>query len=234
MRIRNKIVQLAGAEYGTLGSVFAVEYAQGYVLIDSGMPDAIDVIRMTMDYWGIDERKITHVFFSHGHDDHCGNAAYFQSLGAKIYIGKEDAPMLEAGNLGMDSPCTNHVMPCCRPDYLIGRDERYSIGDCVIEAYKMPGHTDGTVLYVGKIEGETVIFSGDFFFPEGERGDMARTGWKGDLSYNSSKLTESFRRLYIMDLKPDIILSSHGRALFGEKAKDCVRTAFKYHILNNR
>lgn len=45
MRVRNKIVQLAGAEYGTLGSVFAVEYAQGYVLIDSGMPDAIDVIR---------------------------------------------------------------------------------------------------------------------------------------------------------------------------------------------
>lgn len=234
MKIRERIYQLAGAEYGTLGSVFAVQYDKGYILIDSGMPEALGEIKSSMDYWGIEEKKITHLFLTHGHDDHCGNAAYFQKLGAKVYIGKEDAPMLEAGNLGLSSPCTNHVMPECNPDCLIEKDEVYEIGDIMIEAYKMPGHTDGTVLYVGKIDQDKVVFSGDFFFPDGERGDMARTGWKGDLSYNPDKLTDSFKRLYMMDLKPNVILSSHGRVLMGKNAEDCIRVAYKYHILNNR
>lgn len=234
MKIRKRIIQLAGAEYGTLGSVFALEYDKGYILIDSGMPNAIETINENMKYWLDNKKKITHVFLTHAHDDHTGNAAHFQKLGAKIYIGSEDAQMLKNGNLGEDSPCINHTMPPCNPDYLIEKDEIFTAGDVIIQAYKMPGHTDGTVLYKVNIEDDIVIFSGDFFFPDGEIGDQAKTGWKGDMSYSSEKLTSSFRKLYMMKLKPTIILSSHGRALFGEKALSCIQVAYKYHIINNR
>ncbi|EFP61297.1 MBL fold metallo-hydrolase [Erysipelotrichaceae bacterium AF15-26LB] len=234
MKLRNRIYQLTGAEYGTLGSVYAIAYKDGYILIDTGMPDALDVMKRTMAYWSIDECKITHVFLTHGHDDHCGNAAYFQKLGAEIIIGEEDAVMLKSGCLGKNSPCINHIMPPCDPDYLITKDESFLIGDIRLQAYKMPGHTNGTVLYIAEIDKETVVFSGDFFYPCGERGEFAQTGWKGDLTYNPDNMTKSFTRLYEMELKPDMILSSHGVPLFGEKAKSCIQIAFKYHILNNR
>lgn len=234
MKLRNDLYQLTGAEYGTLGSVYALAYEDGYVLIDSGMPDALPVIKKTMQYWDIDETAITHVFLTHGHDDHCGNAAYFQSLGASIIIGAEDSYMLENGNLGENSPCINHIMPPCFPDYLITKDEGFTLKNLQIQAYKMPGHTDGTVLYTAMLNGELIVFSGDFFYPCGERGEFAQTGWKGDMSYNPENMTKSFTRLYRMGLQPDMILSSHGVPLFGEKAKSCIQVAFKYHILNNR
>lgn len=234
MKLRNKIYQLAGAEYGTLASVFAIQYNSGYVLFDSGMPDALDVIKHNMKYWSINEEDITHVFLTHGHDDHCGNAAYFQKIGAKILIGSEDAYMLQEGWLGKNSPCITHVMPSCEPDYKIEHDECFTLDDLCVQALKMPGHTDGTILYTAVIDDELVVFSGDFFFPCGERGELAQTGWKGDLSYSPEKLTKSFSKLYQMNLKPDIILSSHGVPLFGEKTRSCIQLAFKYHILNNR
>lgn len=234
MKIRNKILQIAGAEHGELGNVFVISYSEGYILVDAGMPGALEVIRKDLNYWGIEEEKITHVFITHGHDDHCGCCAYFKKTGAKICIGREDAYMLEHGNLGEISPCTNHVMPACKPDILISEDTVFELGDLKLYAYKTPGHTDGTVVFYAKIENENVLFTGDFFHPCGERGELAETGWKGDLSYNSQKLTESFQKLYQMNLETTLVLSGHGMPLFGEKAADCVRVAYKYHILNNR
>lgn len=234
MKIREKIYLLSGASYGKLGNVYAVKYQGGYFLIDSGVPEALDTIRENMRYWGIPEEQVTHVFITHAHDDHCGCCADFQKKGAKICIGLEDAEMLKAGNLGEMSPCTNHVMPACVPDVLIAEDREFDLGDVKIYSYKMPGHTDGTVVYYTKIDEEYVLFTGDFFYPYGERGEFAATGWKGDLTYSQEKLTESFERLYGMKLRVTLLLSGHGVPLFGENAQDCTRAAFKYHILNNR
>lgn len=235
MKIRNRIIQLSGAPYGYLGNVYAVIYSEGVILIDAGVPEALESIQRNLKYWQINEDRITHVFVTHAHDDHCGCCAYFRSRGARICIGAEDAAMMEAGSLGESSPCTNHVMPPCTADIKIARDEIFELGDLKISAYKMPGHTDGTVVYyINNIDGESVLFTGDFFYPHGERGEFASTGWKGDLSYSPEKMTESFTRLYMMRLKVSILLSGHGIPLFGEKAEDCTRVAFKYHILNNR
>lgn len=234
MKIRNRIYQLTGSEYGTLGSCYAIKYQDGYIMIDSGVDYSREIIQEVMKYWGIDKQKITHVFLTHGHDDHCGNASFFQGLGAKIYISKEDAPMMAQGHLGLNSPCTNHEMPKCSPDYLIENDDCFTVGDIKLNTYKMPGHTDGTVIYTSTIDDDLIIFSGDLFFPDGELGDQAKTGWKGDLTYSVEKLTASFDKLFSLKLEPSLILSGHGKPLFGSKAKDCIRVAYKYHILNNR
>ena len=147
MKIREKIFLLSGASFGQLGNVYAVEYENGYFLVDSGSPEALDEMRKNLAYWGIKEEKITHVFITHAHDDHCGCCAYFQKLGAKICIGEEDAKMLEMGNLGEASPCTNHVMPPCIPDVRIVEDTKFELGNTTVYAYKLPGHTDGTIVY---------------------------------------------------------------------------------------
>lgn len=124
MQIRKGLYHITGAAWGSLGEAYCLTHSEGYVLIDMGSPGALKNILENMDYWGIDASKVTHVLITHGHDDHVGDAYYFKNLGAKIVVGASDAPMLEAGNLGIDSPCTNHKMPPCKPDILIEKLKR--------------------------------------------------------------------------------------------------------------
>jgi len=234
MKLRENIYQLSGAAFGQLGSAYAIQYGSEFVLIDTSHQDALETIKCSMKYWGINENKITHVLLTHGHDDHSGCASYFQELGAKIYVGAEDKDMLEWGNFGEESPCTNHFMPSFTPDYLIESDEKISIGNLEFNAIKVPGHTDGTTIYTLEIDEDFVLFSGDFFFPDGERGDQAQTGWKGDMSYSVEKLSKSFAKLWALKLKPTIVLGGHGIPLFGANAERSILLAYKFHMLNNR
>ena len=111
--------------------------------------------------------------------------------------------MLEAGNLGIDSPCTNHKMPPCKPDILIEKDCKLTIGNLEFEILSTPGHTNGTLLYLVNYNSELILFGGDMFNVFGKWGEDVLTGWKGDLSYSSEKMVNSFARLYKMNYKPE-------------------------------
>lgn len=233
MKINDRIYWISGGPWGYLGNAYAIKHSNGYVLVDTGSPEALDVIVKNLKYWNIDENKITHVLITHAHDDHTGCAHYFQKCGAKIVMGKEDAKMLEDGHLGEYSPCTNHVMPACKADILIDKDEILQIGDLEFEILCLPGHTDGTLLYFVRIDDENVMFSGDMFYTDGKWGEETRTGWKGDLSYSSKKLGESFEKLYKLKEEPDLALAGHGIPRFGKEA-EVIRLAYKYYLKFDR
>lgn len=234
MKIRNNLFIVSGGTYGKLGNAYVVQHDAGYILIDSSVPGAQETIVSNLQYWGIDENKITHVLLTHGHDDHAGCAAYFQKKGAKICIGAPDATMLIEGNFGSESPQTHHVMPPCVPDVTYTDDTAFDIENLHVQVYMMPGHTDGTVLYYIDVDGEKILFSGDMFYPDGETGALAFTGWKGDMTYSGEKLNESFAKLWQLDLKPTIVVGGHGIVRIGLDASDVIKTAYKYCLMNNR
>lgn len=234
MQIRKRLYLVSGGTYGRLGNAYAVEHSQGFILIDCSVPGARDTILANLRHWDISEDRITHVLMTHGHDDHAGCAAWFQQKGAKVCVGAADAQMLIDGHLGLNSPQTNHVMPPCTPDQTFDRDTVLQIGDLTIQVYLAPGHTDGSVLYYLTLGEDRVLFSGDMFFPDGETGAAAFTGWKGDMTYSGEKLGESFARLWQLDLKPTVVIGGHGIPRIGSDAHDCIRTAYKYWMLNNR
>lgn len=232
MQIRKNIYQLSGGSWGLLGNVYLVKYSEGYVMIDAGNPAALDSIRENLKYWEIDPNKITHLLLTHGHDDHTGTAKYFkEEYDVKIVIGQEDAQMLQAGNLGEESPCTSHIMPPTTADILISEDCSLVIGDLNFKVLKTPGHTVGSLVYLVKIEKENILFSGDTFYVEGNQGESALTGWKGDLTYDAKKLGESLRKIYLSKYEIDLILSGHGIPRFGS---DSVREAYAYYLKNCR
>lgn len=233
MQIRKGLYHITGAAWGSLGEAYCLTHSEGYVLIDMGSPGALKNILENMDYWGIDASKVTHVLITHGHDDHVGDAYYFKNLGAKIVVGASDAPMLEAGNLGIDSPCTNHKMPPCKPDILIEKDCKLTIGNLEFEILSIPGHTNGTLLYLVNYNSELILFGGDMFNVFGKWGEDVLTGWKGDLSYSSEKMVNSFARLYKMNYKPDLVLCGHGIPRFGRDV-EVIRQAYAFCIKNDR
>lgn len=234
MKIKENLYYVSGGLYGQLGNVYAMKHAHGYILIDCGTPSAYDQIVKNLKYWHIDECDITHVLLTHGHDDHAGTAYAFQRLGAKIIIGSEDQYMLQQGHFGKESPYQNHQMPACKADIQITEDTHITINDLEIDIIKMPGHTNGTLLYYISVEDDNILFTGDMFYSDGEKGDLAFTGWKGDLNYNSKLLGESFSKLWNLALSPTILLGGHGNPRIGEGAKDTIMHAYKYYLTNNR
>lgn len=234
MRIRKNLLYLSGGLYGQLGNVFGVKHAGGIFLVDAGNPGSYGTIIENLNYWGIPERAVTHVLLTHGHDDHAGTAGMFQALGTKIVMGKADAYMLRQGSFGEESPFLNHQMPCCEPDILIEGDTVMTIGGVEIRAYAMPGHTDGSLVYQVALEDDSVLFTGDMFSCDGEKGDQAKVWWKGDLNYSGPKLGESFKKLWNMKLSPTIVLGGHGNPRIGADAKTMIMTAYKDYLLNCR
>lgn len=234
MKIRDKVYQISGGPYGQLGNAFLIQHAEGYLMIDAGNPNAYDIMIDNLHYWNISEHDITHVLLTHGHDDHAGCAKKFQEIGAKIILGDADHKVLKRGDFGNESPYKNHQMPACSADILIQEDTILDIGDLCIHVYTMPGHTDGTLIYYINVDQDILLFTGDFFYCDGEKGDLAFTGWKGAMDYNSDKLGTSFAKLWKLDLKPTLIMGGHGTPIFGERAKDLIMIAYKYYLLNNR
>ncbi len=119
-------------------------------------------------------------------------------------------------------------------NYPIMMDQILTIDGFQIIVYCMPGHTDGTILYYANVDNDGILFTGDMFFVEGETGTDIKTGWKGDLSYNAEKLGISFQKLWNLNLDPNIILGGHGIPFINNNAKEAIRSAYKYHLLNNR
>lgn len=231
MKIRKNLFLISGGTYGTLGNTGIIKYNNGYIMVDSSRSSALKTIRENLKYWGIDENKITHVLLTHGHDDHAGSANYFQKLGAKVYVGKEDRYMLENGNFGKESPFKNHVLPSYSPDFTFDKDVVLNIGDLKIKVLKMPGHTNGSVIYLLKLDGDLVMFTGDMFYPDGKTGENPETGWEGDLNYSAIKLGKSFAKLWKMSLKPTVIIGGHGIPRVGMDAKDTIMLAYKYFLV---
>ena len=103
--------------------------------------------------------KIKAVLLTHGHFDHCGAAYYFQKLGAKVYIHRNDAEKIKsakgslAENFGL--PYTPVVA-----DVLLDDGDELNIADYNINVIHTPGHTSGGVCYVI----ENYIFTGDTIF----------------------------------------------------------------------
>lgn len=234
MKIRKSLYLVSGGIYGQLGNVYLLKHDNGCMLFDCGNPAAYDTILENMKYWGFTEKDVTHVFMTHGHDDHAGTSAMFQKAGAKIVVGKGDAYMMEQGNFGEESPFVNHQMPCCKPDISIDEDMHLNIGGVEIDVYVMPGHTNGTVLYYVNVDRDRILFTGDMFNCEGEKGDIAHLWWKGDMNYDSHKLGDSFKRLWEMKLEPTVIVGGHGNPRIGKGTKDMIMIAYKEYLLTCR
>lgn len=234
MKIKKDLFLVSGGIYGKLGNVCCVKHDHGAILIDCGSPDSYGTIIENLHYWGINEKDITHVLLTHGHDDHAGCACDFQKLGARIIIGSGDEEMLKRGDLGNGSPFNNHVMPPCNADTVISNDTVMKIDNLTIRIIRTPGHSRGSLVYdITSDEGE-YLFSGDTFCCEGEKGDIAVTWWKGDISYNADALGRSLKKLFEADLHPDVVVGGHNNPRIGSDAVEMIRLAYKYYLLNDR
>lgn len=155
-----------------------------------------EVIASRLDEMGL---KLTLILLTHGHFDHIGAAQYLKErYKASVCISREDECMLS------DREKSGAVLAPFIPfvptsaDMLLEDGQEISLGSDKLKVMATPGHTDGSVCYVG----DGVMFVGDTVF----RGSVGRT----DLySGSMKKQDESLRKL--KSLKEEYVLCcGHG------------------------
>ena len=81
-------------------NIYLIQTEQGYILVDTGMPNMNQKLDEAFQKRGVDPKIIHLIILTHGHLDHVGSTAYVQkTTGAKVLCHRSFAKDLAAGKI---------------------------------------------------------------------------------------------------------------------------------------
>lgn len=152
-----------------------------------------EVIASRLDETGL---KLTAILLTHGHFDHIGAVRLLKErYNALVYISREDECMLSDKEKSRAVKAPHIPFAPVSADVLLEDGQELSFGSEKLKVMTSPGHTDGSVCFVG----DGVIFVGDTVFK----------GSVGNIDLDSGGMKDSLKKL--KSLKEDYILyCGHG------------------------
>ena len=189
-----KIVKLTVGPMASNCYVAWDEKTKDGVIIDPGYDDP-----RIMQVAAENGVKIGKILLTHGHFDHIGGLnAVRSATGAKVYIYKDDAPMLTSAGMNL-STMVGNPMTCDPAEVTLVEGDKIKVSDDVeMTVIHTPGHTPGSCCFVA----DDVIFSGDTLF----EGSIGRTDFPGG-SYSDMMTSLDKLMAYDNDMK---VLPGHG------------------------
>ena len=193
--------------YGTQTYLMLQEKEKIAILIDAA-PDSFAQLESKVKGYAI------HLFLTHGHWDHIGDAHLFkEKLSAKIYFPEADSYWLNPDHQRLITP-PSYVFTSFNPDVYLKEETEIQVGSFKLKVILIPGHTEGQIGIYD--ETNSRIFVGDTLFRNG----FGRT----DLYGGSSKiLRESLQKLF-QDLPLNtLVYPGHGPQTTLEKERSNFR-----------
>lgn len=174
-------------------NAYIVKSENTAVLIDAPC-DAERIIDKLVDL------KLEAVLLTHGHVDHISAAGELkEKTGCKVYISREDEPMLRSSKLCRADYFSVPFYPCEGAECFSDGDE-LTFGDMTFKVVSTMGHTYGSVSFII----DDVVFSGDTLFA----GSIGRIDIGGS-TYGD--IISSIGKLYTLaDGKNMRVLAGHG------------------------
>lgn len=128
------------------GLTHLIDTGKGLIVIDTGIRQTLFMLIDSVRMLGFDPGDIKYIVQSHGHFDHTGGTRALQQLyGAKVFIGRDDAPMVmrQADDLAaaFGYPATEPFAP----DVLLDDKSVIELGNTRIECVHTPGHSPGVM-----------------------------------------------------------------------------------------
>lgn len=173
------------------------------MFIDPGLAKYVDMRFADMKKDGIDTEKIAYIVATHSHPDHFEGCQQFMGKGPKVAMHKEEIAFLnEIGPqffamFGMKFPQFTFDIEL--------EEGSWKIGNEVLQVYKTPGHSPGSVCLYW--ESKKVLVCGDLIFKE----SVGRTDFPGG---SSALLKESIERMKELDI--EYLLPGHMDIVVGK------------------
>jgi metallo-beta-lactamase class B len=162
--------------------VWAITTSAGIVLIDSAHPAQLETVVLTgLRKVGLDPANVRYVLITHGHDDHYGDAFYFQQRGARLVSTDADWKMMETPGPGrggggaarLTPPRPQAPRPAASPptrDIVVSDGQQIAVGDTTFTAVLIPGHTPGALGFIfsvrdGRETHTAALFGGSVLVP---------------------------------------------------------------------
>ncbi|MGC9112724.1 MBL fold metallo-hydrolase [Acidilobus sp.] len=208
LQVTSKVYRVPVEE--TNGNIYFYVQGDGLIIIDAGIPGKDGLVLESIRSLGFSPSQVKAIVLTHYHLDHSGSANAIRSAtGAKIYVHRDDAPILEGlvpPQLPKEAPreaveAYRWFKPV-RPDAILNDGDEVH-GLRVIHA---PGHTPGSIaLYDGEH-----LFAGDNLnFRDGKV-----QGPPPLFTADMQRARESVRRLLSLDFR--VLLPGHGEPVVGD------------------
>lgn len=126
-------------------SAFLLDTEKGLVLIDCAMQETFYLIVDSIRTLGFDPHKISKLFLTHGHYDHCGAArSVYEMSGCEIWLGKPDEYFFTEDRRQIFFEERVPEFPVHR---FYEYDKPIELGNFSILPVNCPGHTPGTTTF---------------------------------------------------------------------------------------
>jgi hydroxyacylglutathione hydrolase len=199
-----------------LGSVncYIVKTDGGFVLIDTGASNRRKDVEKELEGAGCRPGDLRLIILTHGDFDHTGNAAYLRrKFGAKIAMHRDDAGMLERGDIFWNRKRSNFLIRAvasflfrfsklerCSPDLYIDEGDDLSEYSFDAKVLHIPGHSRGSVAV---LTAEGVLFCGDLLEYKGRP-------VLNNIIDDRGAAKASFER--VKSLEADTVYTGHGQS----------------------
>lgn len=126
--------------------VYAITTSAGIVLIDSGFANEVETVLIPgLRTLGLDPADVRLILLGHGHSDHYGGAAYFQSKYG-THVGTTAADWDTIGQAASRARPGDAAAPA--RDRVLREGEPIVVGDTTITPVEVPGHTPGSLAFI--------------------------------------------------------------------------------------
>lgn len=131
---------------------FAIKTSKGIILLDGGLPETAPLILANLKKLGMDPKDVKILLNSQAHFDHAGGFAELKrATGAKLYISEGDKRLVEEGGHNDFGFGDTLLFPKASVDHTLGPGEEVRLGDTVMTATIMPGHTKGCTTWSTRV-----------------------------------------------------------------------------------
>lgn len=205
-------------------NVYLLDAGEGFYLVDSGPHGKEEELQSELEEAGYPPARLKGILLTHGHGDHCGNAAALaERSGAPILGHEADRPFLQKSpDLPAASAAQRFLFRFADRFFFrqppLDLDGTLSEGDTIEasppwQVIHTPGHTPGSISFYRHEEG--ILLCGDALFAR-----IPGLGAKGLrlplplVSHDSEKALESARKIHSLPLRT--LCFGHGPPLKGD------------------
>ena len=199
-------------------SAYLIQTSAGAILLEGTMPANAAMIEHNIESVGVPLHQVKILISDHAHIDHVGALAKIKhDTGAKVLASAQDRWALEHGVPRGDTDYGVLKFPAVAVDDVVGDGQQIRLGNTVLTAHLIPGHTPGCTTWTMTVTEHgrplTVMFLGSI--------SVAGNLLKGNRAYPG--IVTDFRATFakLARMKADIVLTSHPEMsdMFAREAK---------------